>query len=203
MTRQIWFTSDTHFGSYGIIRMDNRPFRNTTEMDKTLIDNWNSVVGGNDIVYHLGDVLHHSMRKHYSEILEQLHGHIHLIAGNHDDDLVSQWKNGHLTEKAHKKIVGVSEMTTFRDHKRCYILCHYPIVCYRNRFHTRGDNEAARTAMLYGHVHTTGEYDMLQNLIKRQETPMRLLNVGCMLHNYTPINMEDVMPMIDAEQGDM
>lgn len=49
-------------------------------MDECLIDNWNSVVGSNDLVYHLGDVYFGDGKK----ALPKLNGKKHLILGNHD-----------------------------------------------------------------------------------------------------------------------
>lgn len=52
---KIWFTSDTHFGHNNIMKFCQRPWKTVEEMDNALIQNWNSVVGENDIVFHLGD----------------------------------------------------------------------------------------------------------------------------------------------------
>lgn len=51
----IWFTSDHHFGHANVIKYCNRPFDSVEEMDDELIDRWNSFVGQNDRIYHLGD----------------------------------------------------------------------------------------------------------------------------------------------------
>jgi calcineurin-like phosphoesterase family protein len=50
-------------------------------MDKELINNWNSVVGVNDTVYHLGDVF---INRKHRFILNHLNGTKVLIKGNHD-----------------------------------------------------------------------------------------------------------------------
>lgn len=42
---RIFFTSDTHFNHSSIIRHCNRPFADVEQMNKVLIENWNSVIG--------------------------------------------------------------------------------------------------------------------------------------------------------------
>lgn len=59
----IWFTSDTHFGHTNIIEYCNRPFSCIEEMNGKIINNINSKVKHNDILYHLGDF---SFRNHKS-----------------------------------------------------------------------------------------------------------------------------------------
>ena len=53
--KDIFFTSDTHFNAQRTLDLSKRPFNDLNEMNSTLINNWNSVVGKNDIVFHLGD----------------------------------------------------------------------------------------------------------------------------------------------------
>ena len=81
MDRNIWVISDTHFGHANIIKYCNRPFVDPAEMDEKLIENWNSVVQDDDIVYHLGDVY---MGKSSSNFAHRLKGRKRLILGNHD-----------------------------------------------------------------------------------------------------------------------
>lgn len=52
---KVYFTSDTHFYHSNIIGFCKRPFKNVEDMNETLIENWNRVVGQDDIVFHLGD----------------------------------------------------------------------------------------------------------------------------------------------------
>ena len=70
--------ADTHFGHSNIIKYCDRPFVTTEEMDRQLIEKWNSVVGKEDIVYHLGDFALGNMNK-VSEYRKQLKGKIFLI----------------------------------------------------------------------------------------------------------------------------
>lgn len=83
----VFLVSDTHFGHDNIcrfLRTDGtklRPWDSATEMDKVLINNWNSVVGPQDKVYHLGDVF---INRKSRFILDHLNGTKVLIKGNHD-----------------------------------------------------------------------------------------------------------------------
>ena len=54
----IFITSDHHFGHENIIKHCSRPFRNADEMDATMVDRWNEVVGPDDDVYIAGDFSH-------------------------------------------------------------------------------------------------------------------------------------------------
>jgi len=112
----MFFTADTHFGHANIIKYCNRPFRNVFEMDDVLIDNWNSKVGVNDIVYHLGDFCMGNEKKY----LEALHGKIIFIEGSHD-----KWMNSR-----HPKLIELEVPAIYRDveyptYPRMLTLCHY------------------------------------------------------------------------------
>jgi len=79
----IFFTSDTHFNHANILRYCPRPWSTVEEMNEGLIQNWNSVVGQEDTVYHLGDFAMGDRSK-VPEILSRLNGRIILVRGNHD-----------------------------------------------------------------------------------------------------------------------
>lgn len=93
MTKE-WLISDTHFGHKNIIKYSNRPFANTEEMDKKLIENWNNTVSKQDTIYHLGDVSFANKEKTI-QIIDQLNGRKILIMGNHDfsTGTVKWWKD--------------------------------------------------------------------------------------------------------------
>ena len=57
-----FFTSDTHFNHANIISFCNRPFKDVAQMNEAIIEKWNSVIGADDTVFHLGDYNISSLR---------------------------------------------------------------------------------------------------------------------------------------------
>jgi calcineurin-like phosphoesterase family protein len=53
--RGIYFTADTHFGHFNIIRYTDRPFHSLEEMDEKLLSEINERVSIDDVLYHIGD----------------------------------------------------------------------------------------------------------------------------------------------------
>lgn len=88
----IYVTSDTHFGHAAMLEwVDSEGYPRRGEhwdtveqMNAAIVDNWNSVVGPKDTVYHLGDVFYGS-KTIFLESWKQLNGIKHLVLGNHDD----------------------------------------------------------------------------------------------------------------------
>ena len=54
---KIWFTSDLHLNNKNVIKYCNRQYEDQYEMNKALIENWNSKVAEDDAVYVLGDFI--------------------------------------------------------------------------------------------------------------------------------------------------
>lgn len=80
----IWFTADLHFGHSRIPELSHRPFNNVTEMNHTLVDNWNAYVAEDDIGYILGDLAVEGSWRSGLEYAQQMNGRLRLITGNHD-----------------------------------------------------------------------------------------------------------------------
>jgi len=78
---KIFFTSDTHFND-NRFQIFERPFKNLEEQHKHLIENWNSRVGKDDLVWHLGDF---SVDEDGYKFVKELNGNINLILGNYDE----------------------------------------------------------------------------------------------------------------------
>ncbi len=82
-----FFTSDWHFGHTNIIRYCKRPYKDTEEMERDMIAKFNSRVQPHNETYFLGDLSFHNQPPKVKEIVSELNGTIHFIAGNHD-----RWK---------------------------------------------------------------------------------------------------------------
>ena len=80
----IYFTADLHLGHRAVINMQNRPFADVEEMNRTIISNYNAIVGQDDTVYLLGDLCHHLKVEEANEIISKLKGKKILIKGNHE-----------------------------------------------------------------------------------------------------------------------
>ena len=87
MSRDIWFTSDLHFGTEGSLKwldgMGNpiRDFPDQETFEQTVIDNHNQLVNPHDKVYFLGDVV---MHERGLEAVKKMNGVKYLVGGNHD-----------------------------------------------------------------------------------------------------------------------
>jgi len=77
-----FFTSDLHFSHRNVINYCKRPYKDVTEMNNAIVQEWNRVVGPDDIVYILGDVSLNP--KVVEEWVPKLNGVLYLIHGNHD-----------------------------------------------------------------------------------------------------------------------
>lgn len=160
----IWFTSDTHFSSIRTLELSRRPFKTTEEMDDILIENWNSVVGKDDIVYHLGDFGAY-------RIVSKLNGKINLIFGNYErKDNLSDEK---LLSFGFNSICRDDSLLVDINNELRLNMCHEPSKCIKNN----------NTSLfnLFGHIHKS-------QMVRRYG-----LNVGLDCHNFFPINLDTVL----------
>jgi len=88
--KKICVFSDTHFDHGNIILYCHRPFDSARQMNKELLDNWNSAVRQNDAVYFLGDMSYGRDRRPIDYWLGKLDGEIFFIRGNHDKDAITR-----------------------------------------------------------------------------------------------------------------
>ena len=175
-----FFTSDTHFGHANIIRYCNRPFVNVRDMDESMIENWNAVVGKDDRVYHLGDFGFFREPDQMRSIVERLSGHIALILGNHDRRILDLLRRAGLEPRFSvmpDKIINLDVLTETEPDdflvQRPLVLSHYPQACW--------EDEEMGAFMLHGHTHGTispipGRWD-----------------VGVDCWNFTPVTFDEIL----------
>ena len=140
---KIFFTSDLHFCHDRSFIYEPRGFKTVTEMNETIVKNWNSVVGTDDDVYVLGDLMLNDNDTGL-KLIKSLKGRIHVIRGNHDTDSRME------LYKSCYNIVEVCEGKFLKIGRQNYYLCHYPVIT------TNGDADKplhAQTICLCGHSH--------------------------------------------------
>lgn len=166
------YTSDLHFGHQNVIGFDHRPFADSDEMDRVLMELWNGRVQPDDTVYIVGDLCYRS--RHGAEwYLRQLKGHKILILGNHDAPILENKEALHHLE-------GVEKMMHVRDGAHQICLCHFPIAewngYYKGSWH------------IYGHIH-----NRKNETYAFMKTKERALNAGCMINNFAPVSFQELV----------
>ena len=180
---EIWFTSDTHFGHKNILiyEKEARPFASTEEMNERIIENWNSVVGRKDTVYHLGDF---AFGRHNIAIAARLNGDKRLVLGNHDTYPSAEYL------LYFKKLYG---MTYF---ERC-VLSHMPV---------HPNSLGARWLLnVHGHLHsrriTWNDTSIIKNeeevIIVPPQYDENYFNVAVEQNNLTPFNIEVIRKRLE------
>jgi calcineurin-like phosphoesterase family protein len=176
-----FYISDIHYGHNNILCFDNRPFKDIDEMNEELVRRWNSVVTSDDIIYVLGDFFW-CKSSDAQPVLDSLNGQKFLIKGNHDRTSDSKFI---------KKFAKVTDYLEVDDGNKHIVLCHYPIPCFKNHYYG--------WYHLYGHVHSSFEYNMMEHIKYEMETlytiPCNMYNVGAMMPwmNYTPRTIDEII----------
>lgn len=166
-----WIISDTHFFHHNILKFTDAQgkrfrgdlFKDMSDMNETMIRNWNSVVGPDDIVWHLGDVFFGDPHD-AANILVRLNGHKNLILGNHDDPKCN------VLQKFFKKIKLIH---SFRD--LGVVMTHMPL-------HAQQMTEKGWIKInLHGHIH------------QNNSPPGPYKNMSVEKIDYTPVLLEKLV----------
>lgn len=172
----IWFVSDSHFCHNKPFLYEPRGFDNICEHNEIIIQNWNSLVQPNDIVYHLGDVMLNDDEQGL-KCLQRLNGHIRMIRGNHDSD------NRLLEYASCYNVESVGDWAMMiKDRKQSIYLSHFPTITSN----CDADKPLkARVLNLCGHSHTKDPFaDWSKGLIYHVELDA---------HDNKPVALEDIM----------
>ena len=161
--KKVFFIADTHFGHKEIINFENRPFKNTEEMNEILIQNWNKTVSEKDVIFLLGD-FDKKKKEEIQQYISALNGYKILIMGNHDRVYPLSWWAG----------AGFQEVI------------QYPVI-YKEWFLLSPDpshiNKNMPYANIFGHVHGNPLYTD----VSRQSFCVSAERTG-----YIPLEFEEI-----------
>lgn len=164
----IYFTADLHLGHRAIIHMQNRPFEDVDEMNRTIIGNYNAIVGPDDTVYLLGDLCHHMKVEEANELISKLRGRKILIRGNHDKNY-----DASLFEE-------ITDFKTISANGIYIAMMHYPMLSWPKSHHG--------SLQLHGHVHGRRE-DNEEN----RDAGILRYDVGVEANDYCPVSIRQII----------
>lgn len=181
----IWFTSDLHFYHKNVIKHCRRPFDSVEEMNRALIENWNSCVKKREMVWVLGDFAFAGIEK-TREIIEQLNGDIRCVRGNHD--------------RHAKQLIDMGFSNVYENHQieldgmrvNLSHFPHYPVdrevdpYNQREYAHKRIVNKGM--PLLHGHTHRP-EKNSTHNGIE--------IHVGVDARDYKPVSSQQIIKEIN------
>lgn len=191
--KNIWFTSDTHFGHKNIVRGTTiweqytpgsshqgvRDFDTLELHNHALIRSINSVIKHDDILYHLGDWSfggHENIRKFREQLNCQ---EIHLIFGNHDqhiEPIDSPYRSLFASCSYVKELSLNVDKKYGVVGKQKFFLSHYSHQVWNKSHHG--------SIHLFGHSHGT-----LEGL-------GRSMDVGVDTNNLYPYHIDEVMDIM-------
>lgn len=194
--QQLYFLADSHYNHKNIVRgttewknldeNDNRVrnFDTIDQMNETLINNINSKIGQDDIIFHLGDWSFGGFEK-IKEFRDRIVcQNIYLLIGNHDHHQEAQKEDCHLlfTQvfpsylELEVKLFSTPKSTKTRHH---FIMSHYPIASWHNM--NKG------WMHLHGHVHFPFNLKL---------GPGKMLDVGMDGNNYYPYSLDEIINLL-------
>ena len=160
---EAFFTADTHFGHRAILVSARRPFARGEEMDEALIERWNERVRPGDRAYHLGDFAVCRGPK-TGEILDRLHGEIHLVWGNHDRPAYA----------VRDRLASYHDYLQVTVEGQFLVLFHYALRIW--------NKAEAGSWHLYGHSHGT----------LADDPNARSMDVGVDCNDFRPFSFEEI-----------
>lgn len=199
---RVWFTSDSHLGHKRILELgDGRPFSSIEEHDSAIASRWNSVVGPEDTVFHLGDVVLGDWTAGLG-LLRSLNGRKLLIPGNHDRVFSH--------EKPARREIGFQEYSKTFDEILAeeiemliagvqFKVSHFPMkeVLYGDRKDRYADCRPIDNGvdLIHGHTHQS-------NKLSRTDTGTLQISVGVDANDWTPVSAATILDWRNEARGD-
>lgn len=172
MKTKSYFTSDWHLFHANIIRYSKRPFRDTAEMNRAILDRLNETVEENDWLYFLGDMALTQEPRYLEYWLNQVRcKNICFIRGNHERT-ASQLRHRFYWFKDIAEIDVDGQNIT---------LCHYAMRVWNKSHHGSWH--------LYGHSHGSLPDD--PNALS--------IDVGVDTNDFYPYSMDDIAAIMSQK----
>ena len=185
--KEIFFTSDTHFGTNKALARENRPFRNWKVFYRKTIKQWNKQAKKDDLIYHLGDFIDYvpgreSNWKFCLNLVKNIKAKVVLIIGNNEERLIKDCFNDDFDKFRNYCLnVGFSDVK-----KEDYI----EIEDFHFYLNHKPHNFKKDYITLFGHTHrATGLWKPFG------------INVGCDLNHFILFDMQELKRLlIDKEK---
>ena len=180
----LFFTSDTHFGSERALELSRRPFKSVEEMDETMLKNINDMCKVTDkaCLIHLGDFGNH-------EFVRKINVPVILILGNYEMSEIEDSFNGnykeyrsYIMEKFGYADVAVHAEIATEGMKYLW-MAHDPIDCVNDR-----DNSRRFTSQKY----PNGIFYLFGHIHGRQKVKPFGIDVGVDGNHFRPMSLKDV-----------
>ena len=174
----IYVTSDLHFNHDKEFIYEARGFKDIKEHDKALIENWNSIIGNDDDVYILGDIVMGTDKEYSKKCLEALNGRKHCLIGNHDTV-----RKMELYRELGFLCYGYADMLDYKKWK--FYISHYPTK-------VGGDKEKPLKKQIWnlcGHNHTDDKFSEMKENIYHCELDAQ---------DMEPVSIEQIIQDIKA-----
>ena len=156
-----WITSDWHLGE-DRFQLMGRPFNTQEEMINVILNNHNSRVKPDDLVYVVGDVCYQKAPLFLSYV-SKFNGKKILFRGNHD----KVFTDYHLSPYFEEIIPEGRGLEIEIEEIPCYIT-HYPSEGRQDKFN------------LVGHIHAAWKYQL------------NSFNVGVDVNHFMPVNLNTI-----------
>jgi calcineurin-like phosphoesterase family protein len=176
-----FITSDHHFKHTNIMKYCHRDFPDIATHDDVLINEWNSVVGEHDNVFHLGDF---TLRESIADLIYRLNGNISILSTSwhHDHNWLKHSSTKQLVEFGKidlmESIVVIESKKLHPELDVPIVMCHYPFEVWDRKHY----------GAIHFHGHSHGELHKIDNR----------LDVGIdsaykLLGSYRPFALEEAL----------
>lgn len=184
-----WFTSDTHYAHKNICKGQStwedksqcRDFETVDEMNDTLVNNINAVVGPEDHLYHNGDFAFGRGPENIIEFRNRINcKNVFFFIGNHDRLI----KNDKELQKLFLK---VRLKATLRIEDQDIVFNHFPEIIWDKHHHG--------AIHLYGHCHNSlNEVSELDYVLHDR----KCMDIGIDTHpEFRPYHFDEIMEIMD------